>query len=177
MQGWPLRSKDQHTKGSCCHGNKDVHPVPSLPAALSLPIRPGEGRGWAFLQRRPGLVSGGAQEPRLLRLREASHQDHHQQIQGCLVNLLLLIIVRYCSVTVPLVTSDLHVPGTPEESRQRPRQQETRKLTWWSCDASWTLPLTWTRSKTSSKPATCSTWTPPTLTPTHSLHYWRQHRN
>lgn len=68
--------------------------TPSLPAALPVPLRPGEGGDGALPQRRPGLVSGGAQEPGLLWLREASHQDHHAESQARLVTTITVIMIR-----------------------------------------------------------------------------------
>lgn len=125
-----------------------------LPAAVSVPVRPGEGGDGAFPQRWRGLVSGGAQEPGLLRLREASHQDHQPEIQACLVTtfVIFLVIRRWQLRGESTLTFDpVCVLGMPAENRQRLRPQETRTLTWWSWGVSWTPPSAWTRSKISSK--------------------------
>ena len=51
------------------HNNAFSSSLPALP----VPVWPGEGRGGALPPRRPDVVSGGAQEPGLLRLHQASH--------------------------------------------------------------------------------------------------------
>lgn len=58
---------------------------PSLSTAVPVPLRPPAAGGAEVPRGRAGLVPGGAQEPGLLRLREAPAADHHKPRQARVV--------------------------------------------------------------------------------------------
>lgn len=121
----------------------------ALSTAVPVPLRPPAAGGAEVPQRRAGLVPGGAQEPRLLRLREAQAADHHQPRQAR--------VVRedqesrrggqaICGLTLtPAVTPS----GMPAGTLPLLQPLATRRPTSRSCSASWTRPSTWTPSRTS----------------------------
>lgn len=120
----------------------------ALSAALPVPLRPAAAGGAEVPQRRAGLVPGGAQEPGLLRLREAQAADHHQPCQARVVRgdpeSRGGWAVRGLALT-PAVTPSGMPAGTPPPLQP----PATRRPTSRSCSASWTRPSTWTPSRTS----------------------------
>lgn len=118
-----------------------------LLSALTLPLRSGESRGRALPQCWSGLVSGGAQEPGLLRLRQAPHPYHHQQNPACLVSSALepgkWREKRFACVEMLTCV----FAGTLVVGLQPLQLLETNKLTSRSCSVYWTRRWIWRRSQ------------------------------
>lgn len=121
----------------------------SLSAALAFPLRSGEGWNWPVHQCGPGVVPGGAQEPGLLWLRQASHLHLHPPHPPCLVSLLGFISVpRVCPQPAWVLVC---VSGMLAVSLQQPPLPETNTPTCWSCSISWTRRLIWRHSQEDSR--------------------------
>lgn len=123
--------------------------------AIPLPLWFGKGRDWEISRGRSGMVPRGAQEPRLLRLHQATHSHHHRPITSCLVNIfpslysyIFLMILEF-QFTADCVT--VLCLGTLGVNLLLPQPLGTKRPISWSWIASWTQPLTWMPSRISSK--------------------------
>ena len=97
-------------------------------------------------------MPGRAQEPRLLRLREAQAANHHQPRQACVVGTRAVSWGRKGDKPRPpqWPSPSLSLPsGTLAGTQQQLQPPATRRPTSRSCSASWTQPSTWTPSRTS----------------------------
>lgn len=139
--------------------------VSSLLSALTVPVWSGEGGGWPSSKCWSGVVSGRAQEPGLLRLRQAPHPYHHQPYPPRLVSWLVpekwfqkvsLLWMFVCSLYLCTFV------GMPVVTLQQLQLLGTSKLTWWSCSVYWTQRSIWTRSQEN-----CNRWSTPSRLALH----------
>lgn len=120
----------------------------SLSSALTVPIWSGESRDWSISKCRSDVVSGRAQEPGLLRLRQAPHPHHRQAYPPCLVSLSVPENwFQYVSVLWVYLCSFVCVSGMLVVILQQLQLLGTSTLTWWSCSVYWTRRSIWKHSQ------------------------------